>query len=36
MSERGLAPVVVKSVAGTDEERRSFEAPTSIVAVLAV
>jgi hypothetical protein len=36
MSERGLTPVVVKSVAGTDEDKRSFEAPTSIVAVFGV
>lgn len=25
MSERGLTPVVVRSVAGTDDDRRSFE-----------
>ena len=34
MSERGLTPDVVKSVAGTDEERRSFEAVTSNVAAV--
>ena len=32
MSESGLTPEVVKSVAGTDDERRSFEAETSKVA----